>query len=433
MALLNPGPRIYNIFPRLVGPFETWNSHLDRIRDLGFNWVYINPFHYPGFSGSLYAPKDYYAFNPLFIDESSKVPPMKQLENMLEEAHKRGLKVMMDLVINHSAKDHPFTKSHESWYKRNDKGEVISPGAWDNGQYIEWGDLGEIDNENSKDKVGLWKYWRELVLFYIERGFDGYRADAAYQVPVELWEYLITAAKKKSKSVQFFAETLGCPLDQTISLGKCGFDYIFNSSKWWNYRDSWLLDHYKQTSPVVPSIAFPESHDTQRLSLESKNDLALIKQRTAFTAFYSTGWMVPIGFEFGFQKKPDVVHTYPKDWESPTFDLCTFIKAVNETRASHKVFNEEGPITKLKHPHEDNVLILKKETKDGKEIVLIMINSQNKGSEPILFHEIPSVQEIFHGKTLKDLSIEYPVELSNTQDLKIRLAPYELKLILVNP
>ena len=34
---------------------------------MGFNWIFLNPIHYPGFSGSLYAVKDYYALNPLFV------------------------------------------------------------------------------------------------------------------------------------------------------------------------------------------------------------------------------------------------------------------------------------------------------------------------------------------------------------------------------
>ncbi|NIR42418.1 MAG: alpha-amylase, partial [Gemmatimonadetes bacterium] len=66
------GPRIYNLFPLLAGPVEEWAKHLGRVADMGFNWVYVNPFHYPGFSGSLYAVKDYYELHPLLRGRSRK-------------------------------------------------------------------------------------------------------------------------------------------------------------------------------------------------------------------------------------------------------------------------------------------------------------------------------------------------------------------------
>ena len=55
---------IYNLFPTLFGPIPAWEEHLDRIADMGFTWIYLNPINTPGLSGSLYAVKDYYGINP---------------------------------------------------------------------------------------------------------------------------------------------------------------------------------------------------------------------------------------------------------------------------------------------------------------------------------------------------------------------------------
>ena len=63
---MSEGLRIYNLFPTLAGTTRQWTAHLPRIAAMRFNAVYINPFHYPGFSGSLYAVKDYYRLNPRF-------------------------------------------------------------------------------------------------------------------------------------------------------------------------------------------------------------------------------------------------------------------------------------------------------------------------------------------------------------------------------
>ena len=62
------GPRIYNLFPLLAGPVPAWADHLERIAGMAFDWIYVNPFHYPGFSGSLYAVKDFYRLHPLLQD-----------------------------------------------------------------------------------------------------------------------------------------------------------------------------------------------------------------------------------------------------------------------------------------------------------------------------------------------------------------------------
>ncbi len=64
---MTPPPLVYNLFPRLVGPATRWPEHAARAAEMGFNWLYLNPWHYPGFSGSLYAVKEYGRLNPLFL------------------------------------------------------------------------------------------------------------------------------------------------------------------------------------------------------------------------------------------------------------------------------------------------------------------------------------------------------------------------------
>ncbi len=428
MASIKEGARIYNLFPRLVGKMALWDNHFDRAKDLGFNWIYVNPFHYPGFSGSLYAPKDYYDFNPMFIDVSSNIPPMKQLENMVASAHKKGLKIMMDLVINHTAKDHPFTKKNRDWYQRDKKGEIKSPGAWSDGSYIEWGDLAEIDNAESPDKKNLWEYWKELVVFYIDKGFDGFRADAAYAVPSELWEYLISTAKSKNPDVKFFAESLGCSPEETLELAKSGFDYVFNSSKWWNFQDDWLLKQYNQVREHAPSISFPESHDTIRLADELQNFMPGIKQRTFFSGFFSSGWMIPVGFEFGFKNKTDVVRTGPNDWEDVNYDLTGFIREINNTRKKYKIFNEESPITIIDNDNWVNIIVMRKTSCDGKEKALIVLNKDFHNGQRVFYGRFFEALGVAKGSKIIDLSVENRMEFVPEVNFEYHLQPAEIKL-----
>lgn len=428
MARFKESPRIYNLFPRLVGQMKNWEPHLERAVDLGFNWIYINPFHYSGFSGSLYAPKDYYEFNPMFVDNKSAIAPMRQLKDMIEQAHNLGLKIMMDLVVNHTAKDHSFTRKHPDWYIQDENGNVKSPGAWDNGKWIEWGDLAEINNSSSPDKKNLWNYWKELVEFYTEKGFDGFRADAAYQVPADLWKLLISAGKKKNKQTLFFAESLGCTPEQTLALANAGFDFIFNSSKWWNFQEPWLLDQYNQTRTITPSIAFPESHDTPRLADEYQDNIAAIRQRILFSGLFSSGWMIPIGMEFGFRKKTDVVHTTPDDWEETHFDLTGFVRQINALRSKYKIFNEETPIQIVDNDNWSNIIVLLKTSLNGKEKVLLVINKDTSNSQHLFLGNLSDAMQVEQGKKIKDISISHQMKNVPELNFEYLLDPAEVKV-----
>ena len=368
---MNDGPRIYNLFPLLVGPLPQWRPHLQRAAEMGFTWIFVNAFHQAGYSGSLYSVKDYYAVDQRLVDRGA--PPLAQLAGMLQEASDLGLRVMMDLVINHTAFDSPLLREHPDWFRRGTEGKIVHPGAKDGKQRVVWQDLAEVDNAGSPDRERLWSYWRRLALHYAGMGFRAFRCDAAYQVPESLWRDLIESVKAEHPGVLFFAETLGCTPSQTLATARAGFDFIFNSSKWWDFREVWCLEQYAATAPVVPSVSFPESHDTARLAAELDGDRAAVLQRYAFAAVFSTGVMIPIGFEYGFHRRLDVVKTTPQDWEEAGWDLTGAIREIHRTKAALRPLNEEGPITPAPVGN-DRCVAFRKQARDGAEAVLIVLN-----------------------------------------------------------
>jgi len=370
------GPRIYNLFPLLAGALPQWTSHLERAQRLGFDWLFVNSFHYAGYSGSLYSIKDYYAIDPRLIDEAAG-PPLTQFTQMIQEADRLGLKLMMDLVINHTAFDSPLVKEHPAWYKRGVDGKPLHPSAKDGDKKVTWGDLVEIDNAGSSDREQLWRYWLQLTEHYAALGIRGFRCDAAYKVPGELWRFLIPRIKQSYPGTLFVAESLGCPFEDTVRLARAGFDFIFNSSKWWDFAAPWCLEQYRQTSPLVPSISFAESHDTERLAAELRGDEGAVKLRYAFSALFSSGVMMPIGFEYGFRKRLDVVDTQPRDWETPQWDMSDFITAVNRLKSTWRVFNEEGPIERVESGN-SKVVALVKSSRDSKEKALLLFNTDGQ-------------------------------------------------------
>jgi starch synthase (maltosyl-transferring) len=212
--------------------------------------------------------------------------------------------------------------------------------------------LAQLDYDNPRTREKLVAYWSDYIRHYLRLGVRGFRCDAAYQVPAEVWDELITTARNEVSDVLFVAETLGSTVEQVSALQPAGFDYLFNSSKWWDFKAPWLLNQYEEFRRIAPSIAFPESHDTDRLINELDNQDREQMARHyrfgyLFAAAFSSGVMIPMGFEYGFSKPLHVVHTTPEDWftqvETSPFDITAFIAKVNAMKAACPALNCEGP------------------------------------------------------------------------------------------
>src|SRR2546426_1669296 len=106
---------IYNLFPSLTGNVRDWTPHLIRAAEMGFNWVFLNPVQYPGYSGSLYSIKDYFRLNPLLADGATPKECVAQFRAMAAEAAALGLNLMVDLVVSHCAFDSDLVQEHPAW------------------------------------------------------------------------------------------------------------------------------------------------------------------------------------------------------------------------------------------------------------------------------------------------------------------------------
>ncbi len=417
---------IYNLFPPLVGSIPRWEEHLDRIAAMGFTWIYLNPIHTPGLSGSLYAVKDYFGLNPLFHPESGQ-DPEEALAHFLKKAARRGLKVMLDLVINHTAIDSPLVLQHPEWYAKDEDGHIKHPGAIDPADATRvtvWGDLAELEYWPPPDPEGLLHFWDTVVAKYLRLGFMGFRADAAYKIPGDFWARLIAEARSLEPQVQFFAETLGCRLTECAQLSSAGFDFLYNSSKWWDFQEDWCLEQYNSFRHLAPSISFPETHDTDRVSAASGAAPGVARQRYLFAAYFSTGLMIPMGFEFGFKKKLHVVDTRPRDWESPTYDLTSFITQVNRMKLKCPVLLEEGPQERLS-PEGEPVVVLRKIRENHQGRVLAVINASRKPQKA----RLPEMLDLL-GKPRRrwrDLTPQAP-PLKLQPVMEFTLTPAEMRL-----
>nr|VFJ55459.1 MAG: starch synthase (maltosyl-transferring) [Candidatus Kentron sp. FM]VFJ59186.1 MAG: starch synthase (maltosyl-transferring) [Candidatus Kentron sp. FM]VFK17339.1 MAG: starch synthase (maltosyl-transferring) [Candidatus Kentron sp. FM] len=364
--------RIYNLFPLLAGKFTDWPKHLDRAQEMGFDWIFVNPIQRSGHSGSLYSIADYFQLDARMIEPDSKGSPEEQVKEIGRIAKKQGLQLMVDLVINHCAIDSDLVREHPEWFAHEHDGNISHPFCIEDGNKVVWHDLARFDHQHTSDPNGLYEYCRRIIKYLMELGFTGFRCDAAYQIPGHFWSRLIDDIKRENPDTVFTAETLGCTVDQTKETAKAGFDYVFNSSKWWDFGSPWLLEQYNLIRESAPSISFPESHDTQRLFQEFNGNQDAMRQRYLFSALFSSGVMMPMGFEFGFRKPLHVVQTRPEDWESTDVDLSDFIRNVNRIKASYTVFQEDCPTTIIGYDNPAILLMWKASARSPDEGLIVL-------------------------------------------------------------
>jgi glycosidase len=172
------GESIYQIFPRNFTPEGTLDAaipELARIAGLGFDIIYLTPVHPVGILarkgplGSPYAIADYRTVDASLGGEVA-------LDRFLAAAHALGLRVIMDMVFNHTSPDSTLVKTHPDWFI---KGKDGKPGR----KVDDWSDV--VDLDFSVPAVYTWLV--DTLLLWLDRGVDGFRCDVASLVPLDFW------------------------------------------------------------------------------------------------------------------------------------------------------------------------------------------------------------------------------------------------------
>jgi glycosidase len=189
---------IYEIFPRQFsqeGTFSAITARLDELKALGVDVLWLMPVHpighlkAKGTIGSPYAVRDYYAVNP---DYGTK----DDLHHLVDAAHARGMKVIIDIVANHTAWD-SVMMSNPSFYKQDADGHVIPP-------HPDWADVAGLNYANPETRkymIAMLEYWAG------EFHLDGFRCDAAGEVPTSFWEEMRAELDKTHPGLFFLAES----------------------------------------------------------------------------------------------------------------------------------------------------------------------------------------------------------------------------------
>jgi starch synthase (maltosyl-transferring) len=363
-------PRIYNLHPLLAGSIDRWPDHLPRAAAMGFDWVYVNAFFEPGASGSIYAVRDPWQLHPK-VRGSAGGDSAELVRGFTEQAHEHGLAVMVDLIVPHAAKDSRLAEQHPEWLRRGPDGGVVEPtlaNPTDPRRPRHMDDLAEIELGEARHRAAQLDYFTALASHFLALGAAGFRCSAAYKVPPDFWRELIARIRQRHPHTVFLAAALGCPFEQVRGLAGCGFDLIFDSSRWWDFHGGWFLDQHDELRRIASTVAFPEDHNTPRLAeafdAHEPDDMArLYRARWLIASFIGTGVLMPMGYEFGCRRRLDPIHSSPEQWlaetREPVIDLQDFIAATNTSKRETGVLQVPGPLRRVSAPNARCVALLR--------------------------------------------------------------------------
>ena len=274
-----------------------------------------------GKAGSPYAICDYYDVNPYLADEPKK--RMDEFESLIERTHKAGLKLIMDYVPNHVARDygknspvpgHPVLGAEDDrsvhWKAENDfyyyVGEKLTlPTPVPEGMepYNEFPAMATGNNcyspapgindwyETVKINYGdehtsTWDKMYDIIDYWASKGVDGFRCDMVELVPPQFFRWLISKVKEKYPEVIFIAEVYKKELYGEY-IRSVGFDYLYDKSGLYdtlrtivekNVNDNgmpvelWqsatgITRNWQYLSDLQPyMLNFLENHDEQRFA-----------------------------------------------------------------------------------------------------------------------------------------------------------------------
>ena len=251
---------VYEIYPRAFsasGDFRGVTAQLDRLKELGVTILWLMPIHpigqekRKGTIGSPYAVRDYYAINPAYGNEAD-------LKNLVSQAHSRGLKVIIDIVANHTSWDSVLMK-HPDFYKRDASGKITYP--------YDWYDIAALDYSNSELRrymIDMLKYWvREFDL-------DGFRCDVAGEIPTDFWEaarvaldqvkpdiFLLAEAHKPDLLVRAFEADYSWPVHSALT------EVLQGRKPATVIRDQWEKEE-RQWPRGALHLRFIDNHDERR-------------------------------------------------------------------------------------------------------------------------------------------------------------------------
>lgn len=328
---------LYSIFVRNYskeGTFKSVEKDLDRIKDLGVDVIWLMPIHpigkekRKGALGSPYAISDYRKINPEY-------GTLEDFKDLVKAIHERGMKVIIDVVFNHTSPDSVLATTHPEWFYHKADGSLAN-------RVGDWSDIVDLDYSHRElwdEQIETLKYWSYFV--------DGFRCDVAPLVPVDFWKEARKACGDKlwlAESVEpgfiTYMRHLGIPMASDSELYQA-FDvlYDYDIARFYqgyltgNHTLEEYVNAINDQETIYPDnyvkARFLENHDRLRGHFLIPNALDL-DNWTAFMYFQKGLVMLYNGQEYGCMHTPTL---FDKDEIEPEdLDLTPLLKTLGEIK-----------------------------------------------------------------------------------------------------
>lgn len=357
---------IYQVFVRnhtQEGTFQALIKDLPRIQKLGVEWLYLLPIHpigqlaRKGKVGSPYSIQDYYQID-------SNLGTSDDLKKLIQEAHRLGMSVMMDIVFNHTARDASWVKQHPEYYYYKD-GKLAN-------RIGDWSDIADLDLTRLDVKQALIK----VLEFWTQFGFDGYRCDVAPLLPIDFWRQAKAAINAINPNTVWLSESVHPHFIQHLR-GQ-GFTAHSDAEMYqvfdmlYDYDVHEFLIHYLQGKGELSTYLrmvqaqgyiypadyvkahFLENHDVQRIHQLVSNPI-ILRNLTAWTFFQPGIGFIYAGQEMLATKLPNLFEKDPMDLTIKHPDFYAFITRLINVK-SMAYFAEARQFIINEHPLQSHLI-----------------------------------------------------------------------------
>lgn len=351
------------------GTLRAATERLEFLHSIGVDAVWLMPI-YPigevnrkGTLGSYYSIRDYCAVNEEF-------GTIADFDAFVSKAHSLGVKVLLDWVANHTARDARWTTEKPAdWYERDSNGVPVVP--WD------WTDTAKLNYDNHD----VWQGQIDAMKFWLARGIDGFRCDMAMLVPIEFWQEVSAELHAINAEVFLLAEA------ETQNL----FEHAFDACYGWEVfhamedvakqrcRINRVLDTVHSSMRSYPNSAmrlmFTSNHDEN-----SWQGADFKRWGEAAEAMAVLSFLIPCGlpliytgqevgydhsFEF-FERDP--IPSYEPNATTDFYRRLTSLKHNNDALSAGE---QAGAFITINNNAEDCLLIMVRESY-GSRVVAIM-------------------------------------------------------------
>ncbi len=367
---------IYEVFVRnfsVEGTFKALEARLPELRDLGVSVIWLMPIHpigkikRKGTFGSPYSVQDHLALDSLYGTK-------EDFKSLVAAVHAQGMKIILDMVLNHTAWDNELISTHPDFYRRNKNGEIVSPND-------DWTDVADINYNNPEVR----QYMKNVMLYWIlEYDVDGFRCDVAELIPTEFWTESLRELRRVKPSLMLLSE--GTLPEHHVA----GFDLTY---AWTIYdaltkilkgKDNALLLHdlLEKEEKVFPKnslrMRFNTNHDknaydgTPQEHFGSKTAARLTAALVFTLGGYGTIRSVPMlynGDEVGSPTRISLFEKTPIDWNTPDAgEWKQFYKQLIALRKTEPALTR-GTMTKLRTSNDEAVFAFERQHQDSRVIV----------------------------------------------------------------